>query len=175
MKPNDPVASGATLAVRYGVSTRQISLLAERDLLVRAPDGQRGFLEHASTLRYIEHLRKAAAGRSGISDRRAKLIDAQTQKLRIENGIKRSQFWKALEVIREWADVWREVSAKLLAIPDRIASRIPHLSRFDLHEIDAEIRIVLEETFAAYDAERGFAASDMPATKPIEENDDEKV
>jgi phage terminase Nu1 subunit (DNA packaging protein) len=172
-KTDDPVASGATLAVRYGVSTRQINLLAERDLLVRAPGGK-GFLEHASTLKYMEHLRKTAAGRSGISDRRAKLIEEQTQKLRIENGIKRSAYWKATEVIREWALTFRELSAKMLAIPDRIASRLPHLTRHDLHEIDAEIRIVLQETYDAYDPVKGYTASDTPTAEPNKENDSEK-
>src|ERR1700730_18399730 len=91
------------------------------------------------------------------------------------NAAPRAESVKLRDVIREWALTFRELSAKLLAIPDRIASRLPHLTRHDLHEIDAEIRIVLQETYDAYDPVKGFTASDTPkAAEPNEENDSEK-
>ena len=156
----DPIVSGTVLGTRWGVTSRSVTELAKKGIAVRAEAG--GYHEHASTLRYMQHLRKAAAGRSGISDRRAQLIDEQTTKLKIENGIKRNSYWKAAEIIREWALTWRELCARMLAIPDRLASRLPHLTRHDLHEIDQEIRIVLQETYDAHDPVKGFSASDTP-------------
>jgi hypothetical protein len=117
-----------------------------------------------------KHEQQSGRGRTGIGDERVRLVREQADKVAHENATRRSEYWLATEVIREWADLFREVSARLLAIPDRIASRLPGLTRHDLHEIDAEIRIVLEETFEAYDPERGFSAGDTPATK--KENDD---
>jgi hypothetical protein len=121
-----------------------------------------------------KHEQQSGRGRTGIGDQRVRLVKEQADKVAHENATRRSEYWLAADVVREWADVFRELSAKLLAIPDRLASRLPHLSRFDLHEIDAEIRIVLKETFEAYDPEKGFSVSDTPAANPIEENDSEK-
>jgi len=43
----------------------------------------------------------------------------------------------------EWSGVLRTVRAGMLAVPSRIAARLPQLSRADVAEIDAEIRAVL--------------------------------
>ena len=43
----------------------------------------------------------------------------------------------------EWSSVLRTVRAGMLAVPSRIAARLPHLSRADVAEIDAEIGAVL--------------------------------
>jgi hypothetical protein len=36
--------------------------------------------------------------------------------------------------------LWRTVRAGMLAVPRRVAARLPHLSKHDVAEIDAEIR-----------------------------------
>jgi phage terminase Nu1 subunit (DNA packaging protein) len=45
----------------------------------------------------------------------------------------------------EWSDILRIVRAGMLAVPSRVAARLPHLSRSDVAEIDAEIRAALNE------------------------------
>jgi phage terminase Nu1 subunit (DNA packaging protein) len=121
-------------------------------------------------------LRKVAAGRSGITDERLQLVREQRDKLALANAATRGESVKLIEVIRVWSDTFRGVSAKLLAIPDRLASRLPNLSRHDLHEIDQEIRIVLTETAEGYDPAKDHATGNTPVTNPKEENDnDEKA
>jgi phage terminase Nu1 subunit (DNA packaging protein) len=39
----------------------------------------------------------------------------------------------------------RTVRAGILAVPSRVAARLPHLSRTDIAEIDAEVRAALTE------------------------------
>jgi phage terminase Nu1 subunit (DNA packaging protein) len=166
---NDPIVSGTVLGTRWGVTARHVTELAKKGIAIRADGG--GYRERASTLRYIESLRKTAAGRSGIADERKRVLSEQADKLALANGITRSEWFRATEVVRVWSETFREVSAKMLAITDRLASRLPHLTRHDLHEIDAEIRIVLTEASESYDPKRDHAGHAATATHPIEEND----
>jgi phage terminase Nu1 subunit (DNA packaging protein) len=47
---------------------------------------------------------------------------------------------EAAAVEAEWDDVLRTVWAGLLAVPSRLAARLPHLTAHDVAEIDAEVR-----------------------------------
>jgi phage terminase Nu1 subunit (DNA packaging protein) len=58
----------------------------------------------------------------------------------------RGELVEAKAVEAEWADVLRTVRAGMLAVPSRVAARLPHLSKHDVAEIDAEIRAALTET-----------------------------
>jgi phage terminase Nu1 subunit (DNA packaging protein) len=49
----------------------------------------------------------------------------------------------AREVEREWSDILRTVRSGCLAIPSRVGSRLPHLTRDDVEVIEREIRGVL--------------------------------
>jgi hypothetical protein len=40
----------------------------------------------------------------------------------------------------EWSNVLRTVRAGMLAVPSRAAQRLPHLTPFDVSEIDKEVR-----------------------------------
>ena len=60
---NDPVLSASMLAGRWGVTSRTVTDLAKRGIAIAAPGG--GYYERESTLKYIESLRKTAAGRAG--------------------------------------------------------------------------------------------------------------
>jgi terminase small subunit / prophage DNA-packing protein len=51
----------------------------------------------------------------------------------------------AAEVENEWSGVLRTVRAGMLAVPSRVAQRLPHLTAHDVAEIDAEVREVLTE------------------------------
>jgi phage terminase Nu1 subunit (DNA packaging protein) len=50
---------------------------------------------------------------------------------------------EAAAIEAEWAGVLRMIRASLLAVPSRVAARLPHLH--DVSEIDAEIRAALGE------------------------------
>jgi phage terminase Nu1 subunit (DNA packaging protein) len=57
----------------------------------------------------------------------------------------RGELVEAVAVQAEWSDVLRTVRAGLLAVPSRVAARLPHLSKHDMSEIDNEIRAALGE------------------------------
>jgi hypothetical protein len=52
---------------------------------------------------------------------------------------------KAIDVERAWGDVLRMVRIGMLAVPQRVAQKIPHLTRQDVSEVDREVREVLRE------------------------------
>jgi phage terminase Nu1 subunit (DNA packaging protein) len=45
----------------------------------------------------------------------------------------------------EWSGVLRTIRAGMLAVPSRVAARLPHLNKHDVAGIDAEIRAALAE------------------------------
>ena len=55
---------------------------------------------------------------------------------------------------REWQDIQRLVRARVLAIPSRVRSQLPHLTAHDVEVIDAEVR----EALTALADGRGDAA-----------------
>jgi phage terminase Nu1 subunit (DNA packaging protein) len=52
---------------------------------------------------------------------------------------------EAAAVEAEWAGVLPTIRAGMLAVPSRVAARLPHLSARDVIEIDREVRAVLTE------------------------------
>jgi phage terminase Nu1 subunit (DNA packaging protein) len=56
-----------------------------------------------------------------------------------------SELVEASAVQAEWSDILRVVRAGMLAVPSRVAARLPHLSKHDIAEIDAEVRAALTE------------------------------
>jgi len=57
----------------------------------------------------------------------------------------RGSLLEAEAVEREWSSILRTVRAGMLAVPLRVAQRLPHLTGHDVSEIDAEVRAVLTE------------------------------
>ncbi len=70
-----------------------------------------------------------------------KALLAELQRLERERG----SLLEAEAVEHEWSDVLRTVRAGMLAVPSRVAQRLPHLTAHDVSEIDSEIRAVLAE------------------------------
>lgn len=83
-------------------------------------------------------LKAATIARGKLAYAQARLTEA---KLRKFSG----ELVEAAEVELEWSDMLRTVRAGMLAIPSRVAARLPHLSKHDVAEIDAEIRAALSE------------------------------
>jgi hypothetical protein len=55
----------------------------------------------------------------------------------------RGELVEASAVEAEWAGVLRTVRAGMLAVPSRVAQRLPHLNAHDISEIDLEVRDAL--------------------------------
>jgi phage terminase Nu1 subunit (DNA packaging protein) len=56
---------------------------------------------------------------------------------------------EAVTVEAEWSGILRIVRAGMLAVPSRVAARLPHLSRTDVAEIDVEVRAAPTEIGSA--------------------------
>jgi terminase small subunit / prophage DNA-packing protein len=146
-----PVTTTAgDLADFLGVSTKTIRELAGRGIVVRA--GRGAYELRASVRGYAEHLRAIATGKAGgeavaasAAAARARLAEAQADKVEIGNARQRGGLVDAEAVQREWSDVLRTVRAGMMAVPSRCGARLPHLSAHDVGEIDAEVRAVLTE------------------------------
>ena len=65
--------------------------------------------------------------------------------MELKNARQRGSLLEAEAVEREWGDILRTVRAGMLALPSRVAQRLPHLTAHDVSEIDAEVRAVLAE------------------------------
>ena len=78
-----------------------------------------------------------------VSKERARLSAAQADLAEVKLAKQRGMLLDAVE--REWAAVLRTVRAGILAVPSRVAARLPHLTGHDAAEIDAEVRVVLNE------------------------------
>jgi phage terminase Nu1 subunit (DNA packaging protein) len=105
----------------------------------------------ASVAKYIGHLRVSiphGAARNltaKAAAERARLAKVQADKFEIANKLKLGALVEASEVETEWSGVLRTVQAGMLAVPSRVAARLPHLTPHDVGEIDAEVRAVLTE------------------------------
>jgi phage terminase Nu1 subunit (DNA packaging protein) len=145
---DDPVVTAATLASRVGASTRTVGNLATRGIAVRGPGG-RGFRLWASIRNYFQELRSASASRTTISDDRKLLLRAQTAKIEFENSIANGTHANTSVMLSRFAESLQRLRGSMLAIPDRIASHLGHLTRRDIAEIDAEIRAAIVDSVEA--------------------------
>jgi terminase small subunit / prophage DNA-packing protein len=131
--------SKVQLADLFGVTTRTITDLAKRDIVVRAGNG---YALAASVQGYCAHLRKLATGRGGEADvvsataHRGRLARAAGRARRVEEAIARRELVAAADVEAEWSGVLRFVRAGMLAVPSRCQQRLPGLTAHDVAEID---------------------------------------
>lgn len=80
---------------------------------------------------------------------RGRLAAAQADLAELKAAEKRGTLLEAAAVEAEWSGVLRTVRAGMLAVPSRVAQRLPHLTAHDVAEIDAEVRAVLSEVGGA--------------------------
>jgi phage terminase Nu1 subunit (DNA packaging protein) len=136
------------LANLFGVTTRTISDLARRGIVVRKA---KGVARDESIRRYVTHLREAAAGRGQAAPKtvqtteRGRLAKNQADLLQIKIDTAKGKLLDSDEVKVEWARILRLVRNGVLAAPARIASRRPHFDARDIAAIDDELREVLTQ------------------------------
>ena len=80
-----------------------------------------------------------------VTKERGRLAAAQADLAEIKGARLRGEMVLAADVASEWSAILRTVRAGMLAVPSRCAARLPHLSKHDVAEIDAEIRAALVE------------------------------
>lgn len=144
----DDTVAQAALADLFGVTTRTVRDLGKRGILVRAG---KNYALAESVSRYCAHLRELATGRGGedtiinATAERARLAKAQADSMEIKNAKLRGELVRADEVENEWSGLLRTLRASMMAVPSRVAQRVPTLTPHDISEIDAEVRAAMTE------------------------------
>lgn len=145
----DVDVSSEVLEDLLGVSSETIRKLAAKDVVVRVARGR--FALRESLKRYAESLRETAAGRGGDDDQaiqareNALLARSRREAQDLKNEQTRGELVSVSEVRTTWASEWLAIRNTLLSVPGRVSTRLPHLTRHDLNEIDHAIRKVLSE------------------------------
>ncbi|MGE0425295.1 MAG: MerR family transcriptional regulator [Reyranellaceae bacterium] len=140
------VVSGSELAELLGVSRRSVSEFSERGIIERVSRNRFG-LQRSIRL-YCDHLRTVAAGRGGdgtqeLTAERARLAREQADATALKNAAARRELVSTVEVEREWSLICRKVRNAILAVPSRARQTLPHLTGFDVEQLDREIRDAL--------------------------------
>lgn len=140
------VVSGSELAELFGVSRRTVSEFSERGIIEKV--GRNRFSLQRSIKLYCEHLRSVAAGRGGdgtqeLTAERARLAREQADMTAIKNAVARRELVAVSEVERAWSQICRKVRNAILAVPSRARQTLPHMTNFDVEQIDREIRDAL--------------------------------
>jgi terminase small subunit / prophage DNA-packing protein len=100
---------------------------------------------------YCARLRALATDRGGESAiasataERARLARAQAELVETKDRKLRGELVDAAEVEAEWSGMLRGVRAGMMAVLSRCSRRLPHLTPYDVTEIDAEVREALTE------------------------------
>ncbi|MCC8936879.1 hypothetical protein H8A99_10370 [Bradyrhizobium sp. Arg68] len=103
------------------------------------------FLTRKRTTIMGRPISKRADALAEASEQRGRLAAAQADLAELKAAKLRGDLVEAAAVELEWSGILRTVRAGMLAVPSRVAARLPHLSKHDVAEIDAEIRAVLSE------------------------------
>src|ERR1700691_3767168 len=122
------------LAGRLGISTRPAREHASARVFVRVGNGYDG---DASAKRYMAGLRKSATGRRGAGkagggQARERLATAQAIAIETKKRLAARELISESEVESTWLGIVARTRAAVLAAPARIASELPHLSKYDV-------------------------------------------
>ena len=145
----EEVVTRSQLSDFLGLKPIVITQMADEGKLKKTARGKYDL--KASVRMYCDELRQAATGRykgetaQSLTLERARLAMRQAENYELKNASLRGDLLQAKDVERQWSDALRAVRARFLAIPSRILHRLPHLTRHDSEEIDAEVRAALTE------------------------------
>ena len=78
------------------------------------------------------------------TEQRARLAAAQAELAELKAAKLRGTLLDATDVEAEWSSLLRAVRAAMLAVPSRLAQRLPHLTTHDLVEVEAELHAALK-------------------------------
>lgn len=141
------VVSGADVADTLGVSRRSVTEFVEKGIVQRI--GRNQFSLQRSVSLYCEHLRGVAAGRGGdgtqeLTAERARLAKEQADNTALKNAQMRRELVPATDVQREWTQILIRLRNEMLAVVSRVRQTLPHLTHYDVEQLDREIRSALE-------------------------------
>lgn len=141
--------STTELSNLLGINQRSVRDHALRGNLVRAPQSGR-FLLQESVQKYTQALRDQAQGRSTatgttLQDERAKTEAVNREIAEIKLAQLRAETLTFAEVSESWSNLAAMLKQKLLALPSKARSTIPHLTAHDGQTLNTLVRDVLAE------------------------------
>ena len=140
---------GQDLCKLFDLSPAGLSDLKKRGIVVQ--HGHDTYDLAASVTAYVTHLRGIAAGwgtadqAAQLTTERARLAKEQADAQAIKNAKLRGELVEADQVERTWADTLRHVRSRILAVPSRIRSKDPSISRGTIETLDRALRDALTE------------------------------
>ena len=93
----------------------------------------------------LDHHPEWLARQHRPGDEITRIAKAQADALEAKNNELAGSTFTADAVEKQWSDTLRTVRAGMLAVPSRVSGRLPHLTPYDIAEIDAEVREALTE------------------------------
>jgi phage terminase Nu1 subunit (DNA packaging protein) len=149
--------SAADLAEWCDITPRTVETYVQEGIFTRV--GPNLFALKANNRAYIAKLRAAASGRNSVTEgARGRLIEAKAKQVELKVGELDGKLVHIAEVEAHWANALRTFRAAALAIPTRVAARVPGLNREIVYEMDQEIREALTEM-----ARNGYPEPSAPA------------
>ena len=136
---------GSTLAGLFDLDERTIRKLAADGIIVKG--GARGQYQLGASIKaYVAHLREQAAGRLGRDEaidpatENAKLRREQRRNYELKNAILEGSAVAIDRIEPGWARIVRAVRSGMLAVPGKLAIRLPHLTPHDRQVVEETIR-----------------------------------
>ncbi len=148
-KPKSSPASAAAVAAHLFLSERRFRQLVDAGVFARAP--RAGYDADDCRRRYIEHLRQAAAGRNATgpldpAQQKARKDKELADRAAMQNEKLRAELVRVDDAARIVTSMFTVVRTRLLAIPSKMAGRMPAQLRTQVNAIaDDEIHEALEQ------------------------------
>lgn len=140
---------GKDLCALLDLTSGALTDLKKRGIAVHL--GHDAYDLDATVRAYVQHLRGMAAQwgtpdqASHLTAERARLAKEQADAQALKNGKLRGELVEAGEVERAWADVLRQVRARVLAVPSRLRADLPHADAATFAAMDRVLRDALTE------------------------------
>ncbi|TRD22087.1 terminase small subunit [Palleronia caenipelagi] len=147
--------SGKDLCDLLDLSPAALSDLKKRGLAVHC--GHDAYDLTETVRAYVLHLRGIASGwgsadqAANLTAERTRLAKEQADAQALKNAKLRDELVDAGEVERAWADILRQVRARILAVPSRLRSDLPDLDRPTLDAMDRALRDALTKAAHGHD------------------------
>lgn len=146
---------GADLCDLLDISPATLTDLKKRGIAVHLAHDSYDL--RATVRAYAAHLRSTAARwgneeqAESLTAARARLAREKADEAARRNAVARGELVEAAEVLRGWTEILRQVRSRILAVPSRVRSALPHLDAAEVETIDRELRTALEELAHAHD------------------------
>lgn len=146
----ETIVTAQQIAELLGVTVQAVRNQADQGFMVRA-DKRGRFLLEPSIRKYCAHLRDMASGRgdpgsaASLAQERAKLAARQSELAELKAAQMRGELVPAVDVEARWRGALAGLRSRLLAVPSRVRTRRPHLSREEIEAVEQEIREALTE------------------------------